>query len=118
MAASDPWKRYLEAGMELTEVTRARAEKVVKDLVKAGEVPVHEAQQWIEDLMERSRKTTESLAERVRDEVTKQMQALGLVQPVKRASSTAKKTAKKTTTTATKTAKKAASTTKKATGRS
>jgi DNA-binding protein HU-beta len=113
MAVSDPWKRYLDAGMELTEVTRARAEKLVKELVKAGQVPVHEAQEWAEELIERSRKTTEAVAERVSAEVTKQMQALGLVQPVKRASTTAKATAKKTTASAKKTAGAAKATAKK-----
>lgn len=79
MAVSEPWKRYVEAGMELTEVTRTRAEKLVKDLVKAGEVQRHEAAQWAEDLVERSRKTTESVAETVRVEVQKQLENLGLV---------------------------------------
>jgi polyhydroxyalkanoate synthesis regulator phasin len=115
MAVSDPWKHYLEAGMELTEVTRARAEKLVKDLVKAGEVQRHEAQERVDDLLARSRKTTEAVAETVRVEVMRQLQTLGLVQPAKKAASTAKKAAKKTTTSAKTTAKKAA---KKTTGQS
>ena len=115
MAVSQPWKRYLEAGMEATEVPRARAEKLVKELVKAGEVPLHEATEWVEDLIERSRKTTESIADRVRIEVQQQLQNLGLVEPpkpaVKKAAKTAKQSAKKAT-------KKAASATKKAAGSS
>ncbi len=115
MAAADPWKRYLEAGIELTEVTRAHAEKLVKDLVKAGEVQRHEAQQRVEDLLERSRKTTEAVGEAIQKEVTRQMQALGLVQPgklaasgAKKAAGAAKKTASKTTATAKKSATNAA----------
>lgn len=122
MPVSEPWKRYLDAGMELTQVTRARAEKLVKDLVKAGAVQRHEAAEWVEDLVERSRKTTESVAETVRTEVQKQLENLGLVEPAKAAKATAKKAAKKSgdsaKTTAKKTAKKAASTAKKATGSS
>ena len=130
MPFPEPWKSYLEAGMELSEVTRQRAEKVVKDLVKAGEVQAHEAQERIEALLERSRQTSEAVADLVRAEVQKQMQNLGLVQPVKQASAAGKQatdTAKKATSTAkkatgtakkkaTSTAKKAASTAKKATG--
>lgn len=125
MAPSDQWKQYLQAGMEVTEVTRQRAEKLVRDLVKSGEVQAHEAQQRIEELMERSRATTEAFAERVRTEVQRQMEALGLVQPlkqtVKKTASAAKKTtgaAKKTASTAKKTAKKTAGAAKKAAGSS
>lgn len=89
--------------MELSEVTRQRAEKLVKDLVKSGEVQAHEAQERIEALLERSRQTAESVAEVVRVEVQKQMQNLGLVQPVKKTTASAKKTAKKATSTAKKT---------------
>lgn len=89
--------------MELTEVTRQRAEKLVRDLVRNGEVQSHEAQERIEALLERSRKTAESVAEVVRVEVQKQMQNLGLVQPVKKTAGTAKKAAKKAASTAKKT---------------
>ena len=122
MAVSDPWKRYLDAGMELTQITRQRAEKLVRDLVKAGEVQRQDAQHWVEELVERSRRTTEHFGETVRNEVTRQMQSLGLVQPAQKAAdeerpAPAKKaTAKKPT--AKKTAKKSASTTKKAAGES
>ena len=107
--ASEQWKQYWQAGMEATEVTRKRAEKLVRDLVKSGEVQAQEAGTRVEELLERSRKSTEDFAERVRVEVQKQMEALGLVQPVKQ-------TAKKASAAAKKTAKKAAGTTKKAAG--
>lgn len=119
MAPSDQWKQYLQAGMDVSEVTRKRAEQIVRDLVKNGEVQRHEAQQRVEELLERSRKTTEAFADRVRAEVQRQMQALGLVQPAKKpaapapAPAAAKPAAKATATTAKKPAKAAA---KKATG--
>jgi polyhydroxyalkanoate synthesis regulator phasin len=102
---SEQWKHYLQAGMEVTEVPRTRAEKIVRDLVKSGEVGAHEAQQWVEDLLARSRATTESFAERVRAEVQRQMETVGLVEPAPKA--VAKKTAAKKTA-AKKTTKKAA----------
>ena len=106
---SEQWKHYLQAGMEVTEVTRKRAEKIVRDLVKSGEVGAHEAQQWVEELLERSRTTADSFAERVKVEVQRQMETLGLGEPapkpVKATKAPAKKTAKKTVK---KTAKKTA----------
>ena len=37
MAKDKTLKRYLDAGMEFTESTQAKAESLVKDLVKSGE---------------------------------------------------------------------------------
>lgn len=131
MPAQDPFKRYLEVGLEFTEITRKRAEAIVKDLVKAGEVQREQAQQRVDELLERSRQASVAFAEAVRTEVTRQLSELGLVQAPKKAATAAKatatktagtakkaakSTAKKTTGAAKKTAKKAASTAKKATG--
>ena len=125
MAASDPWKRYLDAGMELSNLTRQRAEKIVKDFVREGTIRGEQAQERVEELLDRSRKASEHLAGVVRTEVTRQMETLGLIAPVKKAARPAKKAAKTASATAKKataTAKKAAKTTKaaskKATGRS
>ena len=104
--------------MELSNLTRKRAEKIVKDFVREGTVRGEQAQERVEELLERSRKASEHLAGVVRTEVTRQMETLGLVQPVKKAARPAKTAAKKTTATAKKataTAKKAAKTTKAAT---
>lgn len=122
--ASEQWKQYWQAGMEATEVTRKRAEKLVRDLVKNGEVQAQEAGARVDELLEHSRRSTEQFGERVRAEVQRQMQALGLVQPVKqtakKASATAKKTATKAAgsakTTATKAAGSAKTTATKAAG--
>ncbi len=113
MAGSDPWKRYLDAGMELTNLTRDRAEKIVKEFVKAGEVQREHAQARVDDLLDRSRKASSALADTVRVEVTRQLTELGLInaKPVKQAANTAKKatsTAKKTAGAAKSTAKKTA----------
>ncbi|MBA2608292.1 MAG: hypothetical protein H0U92_05110 [Actinobacteria bacterium] len=123
MAASDPWKRYLDAGMELTNLTRDRAEKIVKEFVKAGEVQREHAQQRVDDLLERSRKASSALAETVRVEVTRQLTELGLIatKPATKATATAKTapaSSKKAAGGAKKAATKAASAAKKATGSS
>lgn len=82
-------QRYLDAGIAFTEMSRAKAEEFVKDLVKAGEIRQKEAQSRVDELVERSRKNTEQLLERsrknteqwvetVRSEITAQLSTLGL----------------------------------------
>jgi polyhydroxyalkanoate synthesis regulator phasin len=118
MAQNDVLKRYIDTGLAFTAVTQARAEALVKDLVKAGEVQADQAREAVSDLVERSRKNSERLLETVRREVKDQITSLGLVSkadldkaeqrisallgtatgPVRKASSAAKKatgTAKK-----------------------
>src|SRR3954469_7632603 len=78
MPQNDMLKRYLDAGIAFTQMTRARAEGIVKDLVKAGEVQRDQTQERVDELMDRSRKNTEQLLELVRAEVRQQFSAMGL----------------------------------------
>ena len=78
MAQNDMLKRYLDAGMAFTQLTRARAEAIVKDLVKAGELQREQAQDRVEDLLERSRKNTDQLRDLVRKEIREQLASIGL----------------------------------------
>jgi polyhydroxyalkanoate synthesis regulator phasin len=78
MAENDTLRRYLDAGMAFTQLTRARAQAIVKDLVKAGELQREQAQDRVEELMDRSRKNTEQLLDVVRKEVRQQLAAMGL----------------------------------------
>src|SRR5947209_15834788 len=71
------WKRYLDAGMAFTQLTRTRAEAIVKDLVKAGEVQRDQTQERVDELVERSRKNTEQFMDVIRKEVSKQLSTLG-----------------------------------------
>ena len=72
-------KRYLDAGMAFTQLTQQKAEAIVKDLVKAGEVQTGEAKGRVEELLDRSRQNTEGILEIVRGEVRSQVGKLGLV---------------------------------------
>lgn len=85
MAQNDIFKRYLDAGMAFTQVSRERAEEFVKDLVKAGEVRRKEAEEVVETLLERSRKNTEDLVTIIRQEIADQLRGIGLEDIVKRA---------------------------------
>ena len=59
-------------------MTRARAESIVKELIRAGEVQREQRQQRIEELLDRSRKNTEELVNTVRKELTQQLSSLGV----------------------------------------
>lgn len=85
MAQTDILKRYLDAGLAFTQMTRERAEEFVQDLVKAGEVRRKEAQENIEQLLEWSRRNSEELVSIIRREVADQIRALGLEDLAKRA---------------------------------
>lgn len=78
MAQNPLIKRYLDAGMAFTQMTQARAEAIVKDLVKAGEVQAQRTEELVTSLVERSRQNTEKLLDLVRKEVRDQVAALGL----------------------------------------
>ena len=128
MPQNDLIKRYVDAAVSFTAITQARAEALVKDLVKAGEVQADQARDAVSDLLERSRKSSENLLDTVRTEVRQQITNLGLASQsdldrieqrisslldtvtasTKKASAPAKTTAKKTATKASTTAKKKA----------
>lgn len=78
MAQTDILKKYLDAGLAFTQMTQQRAEAIVKDLVKAGEVQAEQATQRRNELIERSRENTEKVFESIRREVGDQVRALGL----------------------------------------
>ncbi len=78
MTDTSGYQRYIDAGVNFTQVSRAWAEELVQDLVKSGAVQRKEAQAKVEELVERSRKSSESLLNVVRDEVAHQLQSLGI----------------------------------------
>jgi polyhydroxyalkanoate synthesis regulator phasin len=78
MPENDTLKRYLDAGMAFTQLTRARAEEIVKDLVKRGELRREQVQEQVDDLLDRSRQNTEALVGLVRKEIADQLGNLGL----------------------------------------
>jgi polyhydroxyalkanoate synthesis regulator phasin len=78
MADNSPFQRYIDAGVAFTDLTRARAETIVKDLVKAGEIPRKRAEEAIEDLLARSRQNTEAVMALVQAQIQEQLGNLGL----------------------------------------
>lgn len=78
MAAEDLFKRYLEVGASMLNMSRERAESIVADLVASGEVARGQATRAADWMVERGRAGTEELAEMIRREIRQQVSALGL----------------------------------------
>jgi polyhydroxyalkanoate synthesis regulator phasin len=78
MAENDMLRRYMDAGLAFTQMTRSRARAIVQDMVRAGELQREQTQEWVDDLLERSRKNTEQMLELVRKEVSQQLGSMGL----------------------------------------
>src|SRR5687767_4987201 len=78
MAENDMLRRYMDAGLAFTQMTRSRARAIVQDMVKAGELQRDQTQEWVDDLLERSRKNTEQMLDLVRKEVREQLASMGL----------------------------------------
>ncbi|MGA2037172.1 MAG: hypothetical protein ABSH04_06275, partial [Acidimicrobiales bacterium] len=71
-------KRYLEAGLALSQITRTRAEELVRELIQTGEVEHSRAQEWVEDLVSASRERSEAFISAVRGEVRSQLSDVGV----------------------------------------
>lgn len=71
-------KRYLDAGMAFTQMTQARAEAIVKDLIKTGEVQAAKNEELVRQILERSQRNTDRLMDMVRKEIQSQIAQLGL----------------------------------------
>jgi polyhydroxyalkanoate synthesis regulator phasin len=73
MTSNERIKKYLDAGTVLGQVTRARAEEIVKELASAGDIQREQTQEWVDNLVERSRKTSEQILDLIRHEVSTQL---------------------------------------------
>ncbi|MGP0111052.1 MAG: phasin family protein [Acidimicrobiales bacterium] len=74
----DGLQRYVDAGINFTNVNRARAEEFVQQLVQNGEVQRSDARAKVDELLERSRKSREALLSQIRREVSHQLDNLGI----------------------------------------
>jgi len=79
MPQNDVLRRYLDAGLAFTAMTQSRAEELVQDLVRLGELRADQAREAVAELVERSVRNSERLLEMVRAEVRSQIASLGLV---------------------------------------
>jgi polyhydroxyalkanoate synthesis regulator phasin len=64
--------------MTFTALTQARAEELIRDLVRAGAVQAEQAQESVDELLARSRRNSERVLEAVRSEIDDQLGKLDL----------------------------------------
>jgi len=76
MASNERIRKYLDAGTVLGQVSRGRAEEIVRELVNAGDIQRSQAQEWVDNLVERSHKSSEQILELVRHEVAVQLEKI------------------------------------------
>ncbi|MGH8988443.1 MAG: hypothetical protein ACRDXC_07585 [Acidimicrobiales bacterium] len=79
MVPEGGYRKYVEAAAVLSEITKARAGELVRELTGCGggtERP--QAQQWGDELVDRGRKAAEELLGLVRSEMSRKMRELGL----------------------------------------
>ena len=73
------WKRYLEAGMQVTEFRRSQARALAGDLVSTGQLARDQVTAAVDEMVAMSRRRTEQLQGIVRAEVQRQLGSVGLV---------------------------------------
>jgi polyhydroxyalkanoate synthesis regulator phasin len=72
------WQRYLDLASGLTQVTRNRAEQVIRALVKQGEIAAERTEKAVDELLRRSELNRKALAAVVRSETERAVARLGL----------------------------------------
>ena len=72
------WKKYVDMATGLTELTRQNAERVVRGLVKQGEIAADQVERSVDDLLKRSEKNRRAVTALVRSEVERTIGRLGL----------------------------------------
>ena len=72
-------REYFAAWVTVGEVTRERAEAIVRDLIEAGDLQREQFEAWVNRLLEWGQAAIEALAELVRTEVSNQLTSSGLV---------------------------------------
>ncbi len=99
-------QRYVEAASGLGNLTKASAEKIVKQLVRQGETATDNASDLVDELLERQRRNRDAVSAIVKAETNRVVKAMGLasvreverlqkqVADLKRTTSEAEKTAK------------------------
>ena len=62
----------------VVELTRNRAEAIVRDLIKSGDLSGGQATQAVKDLMERSKQNRDEILNLIRSEIRNQTDSIGL----------------------------------------
>lgn len=71
-------QKYLDAASGLTNLTKNRAERIVKQLVRQGEAAGDQVGDLVEELLGRQRRNRELLTQMVKSETKRAVRAMGL----------------------------------------
>jgi hypothetical protein len=78
VTSNDSWRRYLEAGTALGQVTLGRAEEIAKGLLAPGDEEREAGRNDLDELTRFGRQMGEQFVDMARAEVSKQLEALGV----------------------------------------
>src|SRR3954462_12106343 len=78
MAQAPDWKQLIEAGLQFTEMRRGQARRIAQELASQGQIARDQVASTVDELVDMSRRRTEALTNIVRQEVQRQLGALGL----------------------------------------
>lgn len=77
MPENDLLKRMLDAGVAFTQMTQKRAEEIVNELVRTGEMRAEQAQTMVQELVDKSRVNTERILDQLRTDLRGQASGFG-----------------------------------------
>jgi polyhydroxyalkanoate synthesis regulator phasin len=72
------FERSVLAGIGLLSMTHEKAQKIVDELIRRGEVQKDEAKYWVESLVQRGEDERQSLRKLIHDEVKSTLDEFGL----------------------------------------
>jgi polyhydroxyalkanoate synthesis regulator phasin len=72
------FERSVLAGIGVLSMTHEKAQKIVDELIRRGEVQKDEAKDWVDSLVQRGDEERQSLRKLIRDEVKSTLDELGL----------------------------------------
>ena len=78
MPQTPDWAKYLNAGVEFVAITRTQARDRAKELVAQGHLAQEQVQGFVDDLVDESRRRTETMMDLVRQEIGRQVKTLGI----------------------------------------
>ena len=71
-------RRYVDSLAGMSEMPRDRAEKLVRELAKRGEVRVRDIQRTTQELVDRSMRNRQELVRLIQKEIKRQIASLGV----------------------------------------
>ncbi len=78
MPQTPDWAKYLSAGVEFVTITQTQARSRAKELVSQGQLAQSQVQGFVDDLVDESRRRSDSIVELVRQEIGRQVKTLGI----------------------------------------